>query len=57
MELKPEHLRYLVCPVCHHTLRMATAASAQTVDCMGCGRRYPIQDGLPVLIAERAKPA
>jgi len=50
MELRPEHLGYLVCPACGQTLRMVAA----TVDCVGCGRRYPVQDGLPVLIASRA---
>ena len=44
------HIDLLVCPVCHSGLALA----GQTVDCMGCGRRYPILDGLPVLIESRA---
>ena len=44
------HLDKLVCPVCYAALSPTPA----TVDCLGCGRRYPIVDGLPVLIASRA---
>ena len=51
MSLAP-HLHLLVCPVCHAAL----ALTETTVDCTGCGRRYPIVDDLPVLIASRATP-
>jgi uncharacterized protein YbaR (Trm112 family) len=44
------HLDMLVCPVCHAGL----ALTLLSVDCIGCGRIYPIVDGLPVLIASRA---
>jgi len=44
------NLDKLVCPVCHSALALTPA----TVDCLGCHRRYPIVDGLPVLIASRA---
>jgi len=44
------HLDLLVCPVCHASL----ALGGDVVDCTGCLRRYPIVDGLPVLIASRA---
>jgi uncharacterized protein YbaR (Trm112 family) len=46
------HLDLLVCPVCHSAL----ALTPDTIDCTGCHRRYPILDGLPVLIASRATP-
>ena len=42
----------LVCPVCFAVLRFSDAA----VECSGCGRSYPVVDGIPVLIAERATP-
>ena len=44
------NLHLLVCPVCHAPFTLA----ADTVVCTGCQRRYPIVDGLPVLIATRA---
>jgi uncharacterized protein YbaR (Trm112 family) len=39
----------LVCPVCFAALRFSNA-----VECTGCGRSYPVVDGIPVLISERA---
>jgi uncharacterized protein YbaR (Trm112 family) len=40
----------LTCPVCFAPLHFSEA----TVTCAGCGRTYPIVDGIPVLIAQRA---
>jgi uncharacterized protein YbaR (Trm112 family) len=41
----------LACPVCLGNL---TFSSARLV-CASCGRAYPVVDGIPVLIAERAE--
>ena len=49
--LPPDALRWLVCPVCRHSL---TQDDPNIVSCTGCGRRYPIVDGIPVLLAARA---
>jgi uncharacterized protein len=43
----------LACPACFGAL---SAAAAQVV-CAACGRAYPVIDGIPVLIAERAEKA
>ena len=48
--LTEEDLRLLVCPVCHQSLQL----QADVIQCQGCGRRYPIVDGIPVLLAGRA---
>jgi uncharacterized protein YbaR (Trm112 family) len=47
-------LDILVCPVpeCRKPLTLATDDSALT--CTGCGRVYPVQDGIPILLAEKA---
>ena len=52
VQLKPDlnAVKGLACPACLGDLR---AGEARLV-CMGCGRAYPIIDGIPVLIAERA---
>jgi uncharacterized protein YbaR (Trm112 family) len=47
-------LRMLACPVCHATL---VTLHPEAVRCTGCGRRYPIRDGLLVLIAAAAEPS
>jgi uncharacterized protein YbaR (Trm112 family) len=49
--LLERHLHLLACPVCHGGLRLEAAA----VVCAGCGRRYPVVEGLPVLIESRAQ--
>jgi uncharacterized protein YbaR (Trm112 family) len=48
--LKTEDLRWLVCPVCHKALQREEDA----IRCLGCSRRYPIMDGIPVLLEDRA---
>jgi hypothetical protein len=41
----------LVCPACLGALRLSEARLL----CAACGRAYPIVDGIPVLIAEKAE--
>jgi len=50
-------LNILVCPVCHQPV---TAGPNDTlhawVHCTGCGRYYPVWDGIPVMLEQRATP-
>jgi uncharacterized protein YbaR (Trm112 family) len=46
-------LERLACPVCFGELRLD--ALGQRICCAGCLRVYPLVDGIPVLIAERAE--
>jgi uncharacterized protein YbaR (Trm112 family) len=48
--LSTESLTWFACPVCHATL----TADAHGVVCSGCGRIYPVEDGIPALLRERA---
>ena len=50
MQLTESTLYLLACPVCHGSLALAP----DHIDCTSCSRRYPIVDGLPVLIASRS---
>ena len=48
-------LDILVCPVpeCRKPLNLAADESSLT--CTGCGRIYPVRDGIPVLLVDEAK--
>ncbi len=54
MDLDPALLEILACPSCHAGLRPDDAASM--LDCTGCGLRYPVRDGIPVLLIDEAEP-
>jgi uncharacterized protein YbaR (Trm112 family) len=41
----------LACPACLGALRLGE----DTVTCTACGRIYPLVEGIPVLIMERAE--
>jgi hypothetical protein len=45
-----EVLELIVCPECHGKL----AITERAVHCFVCGRAYPIENGIPVLLVERA---
>jgi hypothetical protein len=49
----PTALAQLACPACHGDLRMED----MRLICSVCARRYPIVDGIPALIVERAESA
>jgi uncharacterized protein YbaR (Trm112 family) len=48
--LTQQDLKHLVCPVCHGPLLLESAVIA----CTSCARRFPVVDGLAVLLEERA---
>jgi len=45
-------LEILVCPVCKESVRLEDSYLV----CTKCGRRYPIRDGIPVMLPEEAEP-
>jgi len=47
-----ELLRILACPVCKASLRL----EGDGLICTATGVRYPVDDGIPILLAERAEP-
>jgi len=47
-------LTMLACPACRETLAIREDVVPPAVGCTGCRRLYPIVDGIPVLIVERA---
>jgi uncharacterized protein YbaR (Trm112 family) len=52
MAIDPVLLALLACPVDHARLEDRTTS----LHCVACGRAYPIQDGIPVLLADAAEP-
>jgi uncharacterized protein YbaR (Trm112 family) len=55
MEKLEQILEMIVCPACQGRLRSEGASSVQnSIRCVDCGKSYPVEDGIPVLLASRA---
>lgn len=51
----PQEIRdLLACPRCHGPLRDEPSGSPQSLICEACALRYPVEEGIPVLLIERA---
>ncbi len=48
-------LDILVCPVPECRKPLSLSADETSLQCTGCGRIYPIRDGIPVLLVEQAQ--
>lgn len=46
-----ELLRILACPKCKSPVERV----GDRIVCAACGRRYPIRDGIPVMLVEEAE--
>jgi uncharacterized protein YbaR (Trm112 family) len=55
--LPPEIRDLLACPRCRGALDDAGSSSAPLLRCPACGLAYPVEQGIPVLLAERALPS
>lgn len=44
-------LQILACPACGQDVMLKDSR----IVCKGCGRKYPIKDGVPVLLADQAE--
>ncbi len=51
----PELLEIMQCPSCAGELRPET--EPPSLVCVACGLRYPVADGIPVMLVEEATPA
>jgi len=47
-----ELLQILACPAC----KAPVVEDGDRIVCTACGRRYPIRDGIPVMLIEEAEP-
>ncbi|MER3456136.1 MAG: hypothetical protein C4303_05830 [candidate division GAL15 bacterium] len=50
-QLNPALVELLACPACHGRLRQ----EGERLVCGSCRRRYPIREGIPVLLLEEAE--
>jgi uncharacterized protein YbaR (Trm112 family) len=60
IELDPQLLDILACPSEDHApLRVGAPGDpdAEVLTCTSCGRRFPVVDGIPVLLLDEAIPA
>jgi len=54
MPIDARLIAILVCPACRGKIRVREAE--QGIECEGCGRVYPVRDGIPVMLVEEATP-
>ena len=54
MVLAPELLQILVCPKCKGDLEYRT--SPESLVCHNCRLDYPVEDGIPIMLVDEAKP-
>lgn len=50
--IDPILLELLACPVC----KTAVREEGERLVCVRCGRRYPVREGIPVMLVEEAEP-
>jgi uncharacterized protein YbaR (Trm112 family) len=54
MTLSPHLLEILVCPKCRGALEYR--AAEQVLICHACRLRYPVRDGIPIMLIDEASP-
>ena len=54
MPLSPQLLEVLVCPKCRGALEYREAQSELV--CHACRLRYPVRDGIPIMLIDEALP-
>jgi uncharacterized protein YbaR (Trm112 family) len=53
VSLDPKLLEILACPGCHGRIR--ELPDTGRLECVQCRRSYPVQEGIPILLLERAE--
>ena len=54
MPVHPKLLEVLICPACRGDVEPTDNETG--LRCSGCGRVYPIRDGIPVMLIDQASP-
>lgn len=50
----PDLLRILRCPAC--VAELVEDVEASRLRCAGCGKAYPVREGIPIMLIEEAEP-
>lgn len=53
--MSPELLAVLACPACESRPGVSYDEKNQKLVCSACGRKYPVKDGIPVMLVEEAE--
>lgn len=51
--IDPNLAEVLVCPV--DKADLSEDAEAQRLECTECGRRYPVKEGIPIMLVDQAE--
>lgn len=51
--IDPTLAEVLVCPV--DKAELTQDVEAARLECTECGRRYPVEDGIPIMLVEKAE--
>ncbi|MBU0548966.1 MAG: Trm112 family protein [Candidatus Omnitrophica bacterium] len=52
MTLDPELIDILVCPDCKSGVKLQEGK----IICLGCGRKYPVKNGIPIMLIDESEP-
>lgn len=55
MDLSPAFLAIAACPNCHAKFAVDYDASELICSNASCGLAYPVENGIPILLVERAR--
>ena len=50
-QMNEDLLNILACPVCKGTVELRK----NKIVCLSCGRKYPIREGIPIMLEEEAE--
>ena len=50
-KMNEELLNILACPACKAGVRL----EEQRIVCIECGRKYPVRDGIPIMLIDEAE--
>ena len=51
MDIDEDMLKILACPACKAEVKL----EEEKIVCTECGRKYPIRDGLPIMLIDEAE--